>query len=58
MQTIVTIGNWTGDITIARNLMDEELCEKIHGTVDTDQEFADAYSAAHARKYSEQFSVN
>lgn len=39
----------------ARALMDDELCEEIHGTVDTEQEFLDAYLAAHAAKYGEDF---
>ena len=38
-----------------RNLMDDELCEAIHGTVDTEQEFLDAYLAAHEAKYGEPF---
>ena len=55
---IVTIGDWTGPMDTARALMDEELCEAIHGTVDTEQEFADAYCAAHLAKHGETFVVN
>lgn len=42
----------------ARNLMDDELCAKIHGTVDTDQEFFDAYVTAHAEKFGATFVIN
>ncbi len=43
---------------VARNLMDGELCDKIHGTVDTDQEFFDAYVIAHAEKFGSAFVIN
>ena len=46
------------DMQSARNLMDDDLCEKIHGTVETDQEFIDAYAKAHAQKFGEHFVVN
>jgi hypothetical protein len=36
---------------------DDELCEAIHGTVDTEQEFMDAYAAAHEAKYGTEFVV-
>ncbi len=42
----------------ARNLMDDELCEQIHGTVETEQEFVDAYAKAHADKYGNEFVIN
>jgi len=35
--------------------MDDELCEAINGTVDTDQEFMDAYAKAHEQKYGTEF---
>jgi hypothetical protein len=41
----------TINMDAARNLMDDELCEAVHGTVDTDQEFMDAYAKAHEEKY-------
>lgn len=41
----------------ARNLMDDDLCEQIHGTVDTDQEFFDAYCKLHEQKYGEPFEL-
>lgn len=46
------------DMAAARNLMDDELCERIHGTVDTEQEFFDAYVEAHAEKFGEEFVIN
>ena len=46
------------DIDAARNLMDDELCEQIHGTVETEQEFFDAYVAAHQEKYGDEFVIN
>ena len=45
----------TIDLDAARMLMDDELCEAIHGTVETEQEFMDAYAAAHAEKYGAEF---
>jgi hypothetical protein len=46
------------DMAAARALMDDELCEQIHGTVETDQEFLDAYMAAHKAKFDEDFVLN
>ena len=46
------------DMDAARNLMDDEICERIHGTVDTVQEFFDAYVKAHAEKCGEEFVIN
>ena len=55
---VVTIGDWTGPMDVARNLMDDDLCEAIHGKVGDEQAFADAYVAAHAAKFGgEQFTV-
>ncbi len=45
-------------VDVARNLMDDELCDKIHGTVDTDQEFFDAYVIAHAEKFGAALVIN
>jgi hypothetical protein len=45
-------------LDVVRNLMDDELCERIHGTVDTDQEFVDAYCALHAEAFGGEFQVN
>lgn len=57
MEKITYNGN-TYDVRAARLLMDDELCEQIHGTVDTEQEFFDAYVKAHAEKYGEEFAIN
>lgn len=57
MSSIITIDGKQFDIAVARNLMDDELCEAIHGAVDTEQEFVDAYLAAHKQKYGEDFVV-
>lgn len=54
----VTIGSWTGSMENARNLMDDEICEQIHSTVETDQEFVDAYLPLHEEKYRAEFAVN
>ena len=51
----VTYNGKTIDIDAARMLMDDELCEAIHGTVETEQEFMDAYAAAHGEKYGTEF---
>jgi hypothetical protein len=50
-------GNWI-DMQAARQLMDDDMCEKIHGTVETEQEFFDAYVKAHEEKYGEEFVIN
>lgn len=46
------------DMQAARQLMDDDLCEQIHGTVETEQEFFDAYVKAHDEKFGEEFVVN
>lgn len=51
----VTYNGKTIDLDAARMLMDDELCESIHGIVETDQEFMDAYAAAHEAKYGTEF---
>lgn len=56
--TKITINGQQFDIDAARNLMDDELCESIHGTVETEQEFVDAYLEAHLAKYGEEFVIN
>ena len=48
----------TIDLDAARMLMDDDLCEAIHGTVETEQEFFDAYLKAHEAKYGEAFAFN
>ena len=56
--TNITINDQQFDIDAARNLMDDEICEAIHGTVETEQEFVDAYRTAHLAKYGVEFVVN
>lgn len=46
------------DLDAARNLMDDEICEQIHGTVETEQEFFDKYVEAHFEKFGEEFVIN
>ena len=46
------------DLSAARELMDDDLCQQIHGTVTTDQEFMNAYAAAHQEKFGEPFAFN
>ena len=56
--TTITYKDHDYQMDAARSLMDDELCEQIHGTVDTDQEFFDAYVAAHAAKFGQEFVIN
>jgi len=51
----VTYNDKVIDLHAARMLMDEEICEAIHGTVFTEQEFIDAYADAHKEKYGTEF---
>lgn len=56
----MTITNTWGteiDFTAAATLMDDEIREEIAGTVDTEQEFFDAYCKAHEEKYGEEFEL-
>ena len=39
-------------------LMDNELRERIFGTVDSEQEFFTAYEKAHAEKYGEEWELS
>lgn len=43
------------DLSVARALMDDDLCERLHCTVDTAQDFFDAYARAHEDHYGEDF---
>lgn len=56
--TLVTLNGRPVDMDVARALMDDDLCQQIHGTVKTEQEFLDAYVAAHRAKYGDEFVVN
>lgn len=40
---------------VAASMMDDEIREQICGTVDTEQEFFDAYCEAHEKKFGEIF---
>lgn len=40
---------------VAVSMMDDEIREQICGTVDTEQDFFDAYCEAHAKKFGEIF---
>lgn len=48
----------TINMDAVRNLMDDEICETLHGRVETDQEFVDAYAKAHFEKYGQEFVFN
>jgi hypothetical protein len=54
----VTYNGKTIDLDAARQLMDDEICEQIHGLVKTEQEFLDAYVCAHREKYADEFIFN
>ncbi len=57
---IVTINDDSVDLAAALNLMDAEICEKLHfdGEFNTEQDFANAYCVAHSVKFSEEFIVS
>ncbi len=55
---LVIINGQSIDFDAVRNLMDDEICEAIHGTVDTEQEFVDAYLVAHEQKFGAPFIFN
>lgn len=46
------------DFEAARMLMDDEICEAIHGTVENEQDFFNAYLAAHEEKFGQPFTFN
>lgn len=51
--------NGTGiNYEAAVELMDNELRERIFGTVDSEQEFFTAYEKAHAEKYGEEWELS
>lgn len=58
MTNTVTYNGQEINMEAARMLMDDEICESIHGTVDTDQEFMDAYTAAHKETYGVEFNFS
>ena len=56
----VTLNDQQVDYATAVALMDDELREQLHDEMSpcTNQAFIDAYCAAHADKFGEEFSVN
>lgn len=56
----VIINHQSVDFDAAVNLMDDEIREDLHSKTewDSEQAFADAYCAAHAEKFSEEFTVS
>lgn len=55
MGNIITAAGKTYDMAVVLGYMDDELCESIHGTVDTEQAFYDEYCRRHAEKYGDEF---
>lgn len=53
--TIETAAGKNYSMDLVRNYMDDEICESIHGTTETDQEFYEKYCKIHAEKYGEDF---
>ena len=58
MNTTINYNGHEFDFDAARNLMDDEICESIHGTVDTEQEFFDEYVERNLEKFAGGFVVN
>ncbi len=58
MNTTINYNGHEFAFDAARNLMDDDICESIHGTVDTEQEFFDEYVERHLEKYDEEFVIN
>jgi hypothetical protein len=56
----VTVGNWTGDIEVAANYMDDDLRERLHNQMApcAPQEFVDAYAKAHRATFDEEWVIN
>lgn len=52
------IGRHGYDMSVVANLMDDELREQLHGTIEDPQEFVDAYREAHVEKFGEEFCVD
>ena len=55
----VLVNGYEVDFDVVVNMMDDEIREKLHNELApcTDQEFVDAYVAAHEAKYGEQFEI-
>lgn len=56
--TKVTLNGAEFDMDVVANYMDDELRESLHGSYGTDQDFLDAYAAAHEERFGEVFTVN
>lgn len=57
----ITHNGQSFDFDAAVNLMDADLCDQIHSSIEdgtTDQQFFDLYAAAHAEKFGEEFVIN
>jgi hypothetical protein len=56
----VLLNNETVDFDVAVNLMDDDIREVLHNELSpcSEQEFMDAYTDAHQKKYGEEFVVN
>lgn len=54
----VLINGQEFDMEAVALLMDDELRERIAGTVEDEQEFVDVYRVMHAQKFGEVFSIN
>ena len=57
MKTVKNIHGTEIDYNAAVALMDADIRERICGTVDTDQEFFDAYCKAHEEEFGEEFEL-
>jgi hypothetical protein len=61
MATQIILNSQTFDFDVAVNLMDDDIREELHSSLAGDvseQEFLDAYAAAHAEKFGEAFVIN
>ncbi|WP_426702779.1 hypothetical protein ACPPVV_07205 [Rhodanobacter sp. Col0626] len=54
----IIYGDQQFDFSALRSRMDPELAENIEGSVDTDQDFFNAYLLAHNEKYGQRFVVD
>ena len=59
MTSKVLVNGYEVDFDVMVNMMDDEIREELHDKLApcTNQEFADAYVAAHEAKYGEQFEI-
>ena len=59
MANKVLLNGYEVDFDVVVNMMDDEIREELHNKLApcADQEFVDAYVAAHEAKYGEQFEI-